>query len=90
MRLRVNMGEGENEERNAYKGENLEKTEPLLLRDFHVLNEVVVGRGPSPYSLPLDLYIDGYKFTSMLADGIIISTPTGSTAYTLSTGGSIV
>ena len=55
-----------------------------------MLNEVVIDRGPSPYSLSLDLYVDGNKFTSIIGDGIIISTPTGSTAYNLSAGGSIV
>ena len=55
-----------------------------------MLNEVVIDRGPSPYSLSLDLYIDGNKFTNIVGDGIIIATPTGSTAYNLSAGGSIV
>jgi NAD+ kinase len=54
------------------------------------LNEVVIDRGTSPYSTALDLYIDGNKFTSIIGDGLIISTPTGSTAYNLSCGGSIV
>jgi NAD+ kinase len=90
MRLRINMGEGDETQRLVYRGDNLEKSEPLLLQDFHVLNEVVIDRGPSPYSLTLDLYIDGNKFTSIIGDGIIISTPTGSTAYNLSAGGSIV
>jgi len=90
MRLRVNMGKGDETERLVYRGDNLEKSEPLLLYDFHVLNEVVIDRGPSPYSLSLDLYIDGNKFTSIIGDGVIIATPTGSTAYSLSAGGSIV
>ena len=77
-------------ERCVYRGDNLSKCEPLHLDEFHVLNEVVVDRGPSPYSVQLDLYIDDNKFTSIVGDGIIISTPTGSTAYNLSAGGSIV
>jgi NAD+ kinase len=84
------MGEGQNQERLVFRGDNLEKSEALVINDFHVLNEVVIDRGPSPYSLSLDLYVDGNKFTSILGDGIIISTPTGSTAYNLSAGGSIV
>lgn len=90
MRLKVSMGDGENKERLVYRGDNLTKSEPLVLDGFHVLNEVVIDRGPSPYSTTLDLYIDDNKFTSIVGDGIIISTPTGSTAYNLSAGGSIV
>lgn len=90
MRLKVSMGDGENKDRLVYRGDNLTKSEPLLLDQFHVFNEVVVDRGPSPYSVTLDLYIDDNKFTSILGDGVIIATPTGSTAYNLSAGGSIV
>lgn len=84
------MGDGENKDRLVFRGDNLTKSEPLLLEQFHVLNEVVIDRGPSPYSTTLDLFIDDNKFTSIVGDGIIISTPTGSTAYNLSAGGSIV
>jgi NAD kinase len=90
MRLKISMGHGENKERLVYRGDNLYKTEPLFLEKFHVLNEVVIDRGPSPYSTTLDLYIDDNKFTSIVGDGVIIATPTGSTAYNLSAGGSIV
>lgn len=84
------MGPGEENQRLVFRGDDLTKSQPLLLEEFHVLNEVVVDRGPSPYSTTLDLYIDDNKFTSILGDGIIIATPTGSTAYNLSAGGSIV
>lgn len=55
-----------------------------------MLNEVVLDRGPSPYSIQLNISLFDTKLTSTLGDGIIISTPTGSTAYNLSAGGSIV
>lgn len=84
------MGPNIESTRLVFRGDNLTKSEPLLVKEFHVLNEVVVDRGPSPYSTTLDLYIDDNKFTSILGDGIIIATPTGSTAYNLSAGGSIV
>jgi NAD kinase len=90
MRLKVSMGEGENKNRLVFRGDNLTKSEPLTLDEFHVLNEVVIDRGPSPYSTTIDLFIDDNKFTSIVGDGIIIATPTGSTAYNLSAGGSIV
>jgi len=90
MRLKVSMGEGGNNVRQIFRGENLKTSSELILDEFHVLNEVMIDRGPSPVQVQLDLYIDGNKFTSINGDGIIISTPTGSTAYNLSAGGSIV
>ena len=54
---------------------------------FEVLNELVLDRGPSPYVSNLELYGDKHLLTIIQADGIIISTPTGSTAYSLSAGG---
>lgn len=74
----------------VYRGDNLTKSEALVLDGFHVLNEVVIDRGPSPYSIQLEVYLDDNFLTSIVGDGIIISTPTGSTAYNLSAGGSIV
>lgn len=61
-----------------------------LKREQQVLNEVVVDRGPSPYVTNLELYGDGSLLTVAQADGLIIATPTGSTAYSLSAGGSLV
>ncbi len=54
---------------------------------FEVLNELVIDRGPSPYVSNLELYGDNELLTVVQADGCIISTPTGSTAYSLSAGG---
>jgi hypothetical protein len=63
--------------------EDGEKEEHL---EFHVLNEVVLDRGPSPYISNLQLYVDDVLVTVVQGDGLIIGTPTGSTAY--SVGGS--
>ncbi|KAK1755137.1 putative atp-nad kinase [Echria macrotheca] len=57
---------------------------------FEVLNELVIDRGPSPYVSNLELYGDNELLTVVQADGCIFSTPTGSTAYSLSAGGSLV
>jgi NAD+ kinase len=57
---------------------------------FEVLNEVVIDRGPSPYVSNLEIYGDNHLLTVVQADGCIFSTPTGSTAYSLSAGGSLV
>ncbi|KAG4033303.1 hypothetical protein MFRU_005g03150 [Monilinia fructicola] len=57
---------------------------------FEVLNELVIDRGPSSYISNLELYGDNELLTVVQADGCIFSTPTGSTAYSLSAGGSLV
>lgn len=56
----------------------------------HVLNEIVIDRGPSPWVSMLELYGNDSLLTVVQADGLILSTPTGSTAYSLSAGGSLV
>ncbi|GAB0093977.1 hypothetical protein DMENIID0001_091750 [Sergentomyia squamirostris] len=55
-----------------------------------VLNEVVIDRGPSPYLSNIDLYLDGKHITSVQGDGLIVSTPTGSTAYAVAAGASMI
>ncbi|KAL8853465.1 MAG: hypothetical protein Q9221_001623 [Calogaya cf. arnoldii] len=62
-------------------------TEMVEGEQFEVLNELVIDRGPSPYVSNLELYGDNNLLTVVQADGCIISTPTGSTAYSLSAGG---
>ncbi|KAF7492509.1 NAD kinase [Sarcoptes scabiei] len=55
-----------------------------------VLNEMVVDRGPSPYLSNVDLYIDSKHITTVQGDGLIVSTPTGSTAYAVAAGASMI
>ncbi|KAF3927300.1 hypothetical protein ABW21_db0201071 [Orbilia brochopaga] len=64
--------------------------EPIEGERFEVLNELVIDRGPSPYVSHMELYGDDDHITTIAADGCIFSTPTGSTAYSLSAGGSLV
>ncbi|CAG8950334.1 hypothetical protein HYFRA_00006827 [Hymenoscyphus fraxineus] len=66
-------------------GQDMEEGE-----QFEVLNELVIDRGPSSYISNLELYGDNELLTVVQADGCIFSTPTGSTAYSLSAGGSLV
>ena len=58
-------------------------------RTHFALNDIVVTR-TSPHMTPFGLYIDGREAAHVPADGIVVATPTGSTAYSLSAGGPIV
>ena len=51
---------------------------------WQVLNEVTLDRGSNAGMLQLELYVDGNPVTTILADGLVIATATGSTAYSVS------
>ncbi len=56
----------------------------------HALNDIVVSRSGSIHIVDFHIYVNGKFLNTCQADGLIISTPTGSTAYNLSAGGPIV
>ncbi|XP_049288927.1 NAD kinase-like isoform X7 [Anopheles funestus] len=76
-------------ERNTSRGERIHVA--LILNFyFQVLNEVVIDRGLSSYLSNIDLFLDGKHITSVQGDGLIVSTPTGSTAYSAAAGASMI
>jgi NAD+ kinase len=54
------------------------------------LNEIVIDRGDHPRPVDFDVRVDGDLLATYSADGILVTTPTGSTAYSLAAGGPIV
>ena len=64
-------------------GEKLTPTHPAL-------NDVVLSNGPIPRLLNFDMYCSGRFSQSLRSDGIVIATPTGSSAYSMSAGGPVL
>lgn len=59
------------------------------IANTNAFNDLVVNMGPLPRALHMELILDGDSLGTFLGDGLIVSTPTGSTAYNLSAGGPI-
>jgi len=57
---------------------------------YHALNDIVIAKTGSAKIISIDAFVDDEFLASFLADGLIVSTPTGSTAYSLATGGPVV
>jgi NAD+ kinase len=60
------------------------------ISEFHALNDVVISKATIARLASFDLYLKGNFVTSYKGDGLIIATPTGSTAYSLAAGGPIL
>jgi NAD+ kinase len=81
-------GKYESEHRSLLHAEVRRNDEAVAIAD--ALNDVVVNSGTSAQMIEYELYIDDVFVYRQRADGLIVSTPTGSTAYSLSGGGPIM
>lgn len=76
------------QKRNTLEG--FRRREGIDKEYFAALNDVVIGKGGLARVIQMEAFVDDKYLTSYMADGIIISTPTGSTAYSLSAQGPII
>lgn len=67
-----------------------DNTKESAEEDVYAMNEVIIHRGKEAHLAIIEVFVGGRFLTEAVADGMIISTPTGSTAYSLSSGGNIV
>jgi len=88
MMERILSGDYEIEDRQMLR--TTVRREKTRAKHYEVLNDVVINKEAVARIIDLEIYIEGSHVTTYKADGIILSTPTGSTAYSLSAGGPIV
>ena len=87
---RLLQGDYELEERMNIKGAVYKENEPEAVAKDVALNDIVVTRAGFSRVIGLKVYVNGKVMDIYEADGVIVSTPTGSTGYNLSAGGPLV
>jgi len=85
---KIIAGDFETEQRLMLKATILRQGE--IIGENTVLNDIVINKGVLARIIDMETYIDGAYLTTFKADGLILATPTGSTAYSLAAGGPIV
>ncbi|KAI9164268.1 NADH kinase pos5 [Blastocladiella emersonii ATCC 22665] len=68
----------------------MEQLKATTIKRFQVMNEVLLHRASQPSLASIECRVNGQVLTRAVVDGLIIASPTGSTAYSLSAGGPIV
>lgn len=82
--------------RGEYQISNRMMLDTVVLRDsreiarYSVLNDAVINKGAIARIIDMEVLVDGRYLTTFKADGLIVATPTGSTAYNLAAGGPII
>lgn len=82
-------GEFDTESRMMIRGQILNHDNEAVYEDY-ALNDIVVSRSGTLQIIKINIYVNGQFLKEYFADGVIITTPTGSTGYNLSAGGPIV
>jgi NAD+ kinase len=86
----ASRGDSPIEERMLLRAQILPGGGPVGGQSFVALNDVVVARGSLVRVCHLDVSIDESHLATFIADGLVVSTPTGSTGYSFSAGGPIL
>jgi NAD+ kinase len=87
---RLVAGELTIEERMALEARLLPGGQTQGVTIHHALNDVVVARGALARVVRMDVAIDASHLATFIADGLVVSSPTGSTGYSFSAGGPVV
>ena len=85
-----NVGTYKNSNVSSYEGYEPDPSDIKHNLEETAINELAIGRGDEPHVIRLKLYINDTFLDVFPGDGILISTPTGSTAYSLSAGGPVI